>query len=273
MRFPNTLPMWRTFDLFSRIGFTGDYISDREALERLSDTTDRKEREKMRLSEERKDLQRRRKAIGSSNLSPPVVDAPDVPTANDVIPYYLSTPSDLKCFNGITARTSDVESEKDFWKVSVSNGGPVPDDFLEHTIQYWLDAKLGYFKEQLKTAENFIDAMDELIKYDTNSTRQFMRSVHPELKDQFKDYMDKHWPGQGYKEELEYPDEVRKGYGITVRYLRTNSHTLTTQVINWIETWSSGTSMYDAALTETVMEELDFNYAEDVAWKCIQYVL
>jgi hypothetical protein len=209
MRFPNTLPMWRTFDLFRRIDFTGDYISDRKALEALSDTPELHEREKLRKEEESNDVQRRKQSgNGPASVLPPVVDAPDMPTLTDVIPYYLSTENDLKCFNNITARAADVRPEEDHWKVSVSNRGPVPDSFAKKAIQFWLDAKLGYFKEELKKKDNFVKAMDELMKYDHNSTRQFMRSTHPELAEKFKAYMDEHWPGQGYVEEEAYPDEV-----------------------------------------------------------------
>ncbi|KAI0085414.1 amine oxidase [Irpex rosettiformis] len=140
----------------------------------------------------------------------------------DVIDYYLSTPNDILSFNGITVNRKKLK-EQGYQVFQPA----IPESYVAQSVQYWLDAKVGYFKQQLK--RDFTSGMKELQAYDYNSTRQFMHSLHPELKEELTEY-----------------------------------------VINWIETFSSGTSMYDCALTETVMDELDFNYAPDVSWKAIQ---
>jgi hypothetical protein len=48
-------------------------------------------------------------------------------------------------------------------------------------------------------------------------------------------------------------------------------------VVNWLETFSVGTTMFDGSLAETIIEELDFSYADEgeaaVKWWCIQSVL
>jgi hypothetical protein len=41
--------------------------------------------------------------------------------------------------------------------------------------------------------------------------------------------------------------------------------------VTYLETFNSSTNLYDCALMESVMDALDFGYAKDVKWKCIQY--
>ncbi|KAI0312844.1 hypothetical protein OF83DRAFT_1044780, partial [Amylostereum chailletii] len=42
------------------------------------------------------------------------------------------------------------------------------------------------------------------------------------------------------------------------------------QVINYLETFDTATGLYDQALSETVMDSLDFDYEPGVEWYCIQ---
>jgi hypothetical protein len=37
-----------------------------------------------------------------------------------------------------------------------------------------------------------------------------------------------------------------------------------------METFDSATNLYDEALTETVMDSLDFDFGPDVSWYCVQ---
>jgi monoamine oxidase len=41
-------------------------------------------------------------------------------------------------------------------------------------------------------------------------------------------------------------------------------------IINWCETFDSATNLYDCALSESVMDSLDFDFPGDVKWYCIQ---
>jgi len=47
---------------------------------------------------------------------------------------------------------------------------------------------------------------------------------------------------------------------------------LSTQVINWLETFDKSTGWYDRALTETVLEAIAFGEAGEgqIDWKCIE---
>jgi NAD(P)-binding Rossmann-like domain len=49
---------------------------------------------------------------------------------------------------------------------------------------------------------------------------------------------------------------------------------LSTDVVNWLETFDKSTGWYDRGLTETVLEAIAFGQAGDgtVDWKCIEYV-
>lgn len=46
-----------------------------------------------------------------------------------------------------------------------------------------------------------------------------------------------------------------------------------TQVVDYLETFDSATTLYDCALTESVMDSLDFDYGKDVEWYSLQYVM
>jgi hypothetical protein len=49
---------------------------------------------------------------------------------------------------------------------------------------------------------------------------------------------------------------------------------LSTKVVNWLETFDKSSGWYDRGLTETVLEAIAFGQAGDgvVDWKCIEYV-
>ena len=49
---------------------------------------------------------------------------------------------------------------------------------------------------------------------------------------------------------------------------------LSTTVVNWLETFDKSTGWYDRGLTETVLEAIAFGQADDgtVDWKCIEWV-
>lgn len=44
------------------------------------------------------------------------------------------------------------------------------------------------------------------------------------------------------------------------------------QVTDWLETFDTGTGLYDRALTEAVLDSLDFNYGDGVKWHCVESV-
>ena len=202
MRFPNTLPMWRTFDLFRRLEFTGHYISDEEKLEEIAcgkapygfhapgDSVDADEDED---------------AINPGNQAGNTLD---------VIPYRMSTRADVQYFNdiqynkaAISANGSNPTKRVDLFDVSRSNRGPVPDDYVRQGVQYWIDAKIGFFKKELK--EDFKKGKDLLMNYDEFSTRQFMQTLHPELARPFRKYMASEYPERPLECERAYPNEVR----------------------------------------------------------------
>ncbi|KAF8492942.1 amine oxidase [Gautieria morchelliformis] len=139
------------------------------------------------------------------------------------IPYHLSTPQDVRLFNGFLV-TGPVENEADPFHVSESKGGLVPDNFAQRGYQHWLDEKLERFRKPL--VDDFDKGWEFLMQYDAHSFRTYMTMQDPK-----------------------YPSSV----------------------VDWCETMDSGTSLFDGALTEAVMESLDFDFPqEQVNWYCIQ---
>ena len=47
---------------------------------------------------------------------------------------------------------------------------------------------------------------------------------------------------------------------------------LSTNVVNWLETFDKSTGWYDRGITETVLENIAFGAGAVVDWKCIEYV-
>lgn len=204
MRFPNTLPMWRTFDLFRRLNFTGDYISDRDELERLRSPE---------VLKDNRTIRRSSNPYQDSTSYGPVDKRNAEGNTYDVIPYLLTTGSDLQYFNGlrwtkaqIAANLASPHKRIDLFDVSVSMLGPVPDEYVRMGPQYWMDAKIGFFKNEM--VKDFAAGREFLMNYDEYSVRQFFTTVHPELARPFRKYMLEEYPDRPLPYERAYPQEV-----------------------------------------------------------------
>jgi hypothetical protein len=92
------------------------------------------------------------------------------------IPYYLSTPDDLRLFNGFLV-TGPIVNEEDPFHVSESKGGVVPDEFALQGYQRWLDEKLDPFREAL--VADFEKGWNFLMGYDAHSFRTYMTLEDP----------------------------------------------------------------------------------------------
>jgi len=99
--------------------------------------------------------------------------------SSTLIPYILSAPNDIQLFNGylITGKPG----VPDPFHVSVSNGGTVPDNYVQQGYDNLIEAKFSRFKEDL--ARNFDEGWKELIQYDGYSTRAYMSMNSPEYPD------------------------------------------------------------------------------------------
>ena len=91
------------------------------------------------------------------------------------IPYYLSTPHDVKLFNGYLFK--GTPPEKDPFHVSTSNGGNVPDSWESQGYGNLIEAKFGPFKQALAT--DFDKGWKQLMQFDNYSTRMYMSSIDP----------------------------------------------------------------------------------------------
>ncbi|EJD42298.1 hypothetical protein AURDEDRAFT_89618 [Auricularia subglabra TFB-10046 SS5] len=92
--------------------------------------------------------------------------------------------------------------------------------------------------------------------------------------DVFKDALAKDFEA-GWKELMQFDEYSTRAYmlfhgngGVTY----TNPVPLVSfHVVDYLETFESATNLYDEALTETVMDSMDFDYpGQDVQWHCIQ---
>ena len=82
----------------------------------------------------------------------------------------------------------------------------------------------------------------------------------------------------GWDKMLSVDDHSTRSY-MTFAYIPSESlnlpeQHLSTDVVNWIETFDKSTGWYDRGLTETVLEAIAFGQAGDgvIDWKCIEYV-
>ena len=198
MRFPNTPPMWRTFDLFKRLNFSGDYDPNigrpGEGQGKIPSDLD---------------------GLGYDDEGTVCVQPGNLAgNTDDVIPYILETGEDWEYFNGIKHRKKDLikiedpDPLNDPFHVSLAQNGTVPNDYVKQGVQYWVDAKLGYFKQLL--IDDFQSARKLLMCYDHNSTRQFMYEIHPKLMLPFRTYMQTTYPDRPLEFERKYPTEVRQ---------------------------------------------------------------
>lgn len=85
--------------------------------------------------------------------------------------------------------------------------------------------------------------------------------------DVFKDALAKDFE-TGWKELMQFDEYSTRAYML---FKGTGGLTYTNQVVDYLETFESATNLYDEALTETVMDSMDFDYPGlDVHWHCIQ---
>lgn len=161
--------------------------------------------------------------------------------SNLLIDYTLSDPKNLKYYNDSRHTVAASDQTIDPFGVSDSNGGTVPVSFLErpesetgdwNPVDYWTNEVYGYYKQLFAGLDGappeerqaiFEAAWDELTKQDHLSTRGYMLSG-PE--------------GKPEGAPAPYPESV----------------------VQWLETFDSGTGLYDQAFVESVLDSLDFGW-------------
>ncbi|CUS12591.1 unnamed protein product [Tuber aestivum] len=140
-----------------------------------------------------------------------------------VIEYIMDAPGNIKLFNGQKVISGVSDDETDPFHVSVSNGGTVPDEYLEFTyvkdngeILVGVAALLAeaYDPFKKKLVENFEEGWEYLMQFDSHSTRTYLGQV--------------------------------KSYPFSV--------------IDWMETMDTSTLTYDLAFSETIIDSIDFDY-------------
>jgi hypothetical protein len=95
-----------------------------------------------------------------------------------LIPYIMTTGNDITLFNGYFGTGTPTG---DPFHVSVSEGGTVPDSFVQQGYSNLVDAKLKKFRKAL--VHNFDDGWKQLMEYDGYSMRTYMSLVDPQYPD------------------------------------------------------------------------------------------
>lgn len=145
------------------------------------------------------------------------------------VDYNLSAPNNLKYFNTVDPPYNATKSadqaapgDPDYFRVSVSNGGTVPNDFAAKPVDYWTGQVYDHYKKAFAKLDDpnltdeqrrkiFRAAWADLVDQDHHTTRSAMR--------------------QGLNGVRPYPNPV----------------------VEWLETFDSATGLYDRAFVESVM--------------------
>ena len=149
-----------------------------------------------------------------------------ITTSNILIPYIFHDPNNLLYYNLQPPTTAGVVAQStDYFQVSVSKGGTVPDAYADRLPDYWLGLIYDPFKELFEGMNDidpdargraFIEAWAELTKQDHFSTRGYMLAGKE---------------GKPPSAPDPYPEPV----------------------VHWLETVDSATGLYDEAFVESVM--------------------
>ncbi|KJA17693.1 hypothetical protein HYPSUDRAFT_146222 [Hypholoma sublateritium FD-334 SS-4] len=152
------------------------------------------------------------------------------------VDYNLSAANNLKYFNTVNPPYNATNSadqaapgDPDYFRVSVANGGTVPDDFAAKSVDHWTGQVYDYYKTAFAKLDDpnlsdeqrrkiFRAAWADLVDQDHHTTRSAMR--------------------QGLNGVRPYPNPV----------------------VEWLETFDSATGLYDRAFVESVMDSLDFDW-------------
>ncbi|KAF5325024.1 hypothetical protein D9619_010095 [Psilocybe cf. subviscida] len=161
------------------------------------------------------------------------------------IDYNLSAPNNLQYFNTVRPPLNPSlphpAAELDYFRVSVSKGGAVPDDFADQSVNHWTGRVFDYWKSLFAPLDNpdltekqrrdiFEKAWSTLTEKDYQSTRSVMHEGQAAVK---------HGKGKVIVEGVPpYPNTV----------------------IEWLETFTSGTGMLNVSFVESVMVSLDFDW-------------
>ena len=152
-----------------------------------------------------------------------------------LVPYYFNhDDGSVKCptmYNGITLIDGEPRGSDPF-RVGKANGGSVPDEDVDN-VETLLDHAYEPFKKAM--AVDFEEGFKLLMRYDSYTTREVLRNRPP----------------------------VKNGLG--------PSKDLDFFTIQWLETNSTASGLFDQAFSESVMDSLDFAgpMEETIKWYCI----
>ncbi|KAK7686113.1 hypothetical protein QCA50_010925 [Cerrena zonata] len=152
---------------------------------------------------------------------------------NLLIPYTFHNDNNLLYYNLRPPATTQIAAASvDYFHISASNGGTVPDFYAQQQADHWVGLTYDPFKRLFAdmNTENSIDrwiafqkAWKELTKQDHFSTRGYMLAG--------KEGKPKDAPDP-------YPEPV----------------------VHWLETMDNGTGLYDHGFVQNVMHALDFDW-------------
>jgi hypothetical protein len=147
-----------------------------------------------------------------------------------LIPYKFHSDNTFQYFNTrppLRAGDNMPAMEDDYFHVSEGNAGAVPDRYTKKSPSDWAENVFKYYKDLFCKIDGlppiqrrwaFQEAWDALTKYNHYTTRGYMLSIASEF------------PGQS-SPDRPFPPSV----------------------VEWMETFDSGTGLYDEAFVESVM--------------------
>lgn len=149
--------------------------------------------------------------------------------------YIKDNDNNLNFYNEVLKTDAELAADS-------SNVDPFDTGFKPRgTTSALTTQAIGDFKTRLK--EDFATGWDYLMKHDRYSTRSWMT---------FGD-------GTKYTDRVSYNAPPPKLQFCDIK-----------QEINYLETFNTATNLYDQAVSESVMDSLDFDYESGVKWYCIQ---
>lgn len=95
--------------------------------------------------------------------------------STELIPYHLNSDNQIKEYNNI--RIQGTVPSGDVFKVSVSGGGNVPDDYANQGWDVWLVKSLGEVATKLSTATTEAEIFDILKPIDAWSCRAYLEGA------------------------------------------------------------------------------------------------
>ena len=182
---------------------------------------------------------------------PPLNEGLERPLASLLQTYYFRAADDnaFLSYNGVTVRTNDsgpdpFNSEAVIQDVSTQAADAYINAGVTNILHDAFDGFVNGLLNDVETGSD--DGWNSLMNYDGYSTRSYLSLVYT--------------PSAAFQATLP-PDQ------------QLPDSPLSTDVVNWCETFDKSTGWYDRSLSETILEAVAFGNGDpDTPWYCLEFV-